>query len=79
MYEEYFDMLLKLKFNEGFTLEDTSWTELDWLYKHYPVAHPERIYGLATKPKLLILTEVKWAFGRIFRRCRSTRLNLRSI
>lgn len=63
MYEEYFDMLLKVKFNEGFTLQDPSRTELDWLYKEYPTLSIDR--QIQRKPSVLILTETKWAFGRI--------------
>jgi glycosyltransferase involved in cell wall biosynthesis len=37
MYEEYFDMLIKVKFGEGFYEKNPSRTELDWLCKTYPV------------------------------------------
>jgi len=68
MYEEYFDMLLKVKFNEGFTLEDPSRTELDWLYKKYPNQNQNQNQNQIVpnkKPKVLLFTETKWAFGRI--------------
>jgi len=74
MYEEYFDMLLKLKFQEGFTLEDPSRTELDWLYREYPrVDSNNSLRAIENIPipetksryKVLIFTETKWAFGRI--------------
>lgn len=65
MYEEYFDMLLKLKFNEGFTLEDPNRTELNWLYREYP---NKSIISIEKKeqPKVLIITENKWEFCKIF-------------
>jgi glycosyltransferase involved in cell wall biosynthesis len=36
MYEEYFDMVLKVKFGKGFYEENFERDELDWLYKEYP-------------------------------------------
>ena len=63
MYEEYFDMLLKLKFNEGFTLEDPNRTEIDWLYKDYPDKSKISIEN-KKKPKILIFTESKFS-GRV--------------
>src|SRR5438874_6741773 len=65
MYEEYFDMLLKLKFDEGFTLENPGRQELDWLYKDHP-DKSKIIQNNTKKSKILIFTETKWAFGRIF-------------
>ena len=36
MYEEYFDMLIQIKFNKGFYQENRERTELNWLSKIYP-------------------------------------------
>ena len=65
MYEEYFDMLIKLKFNEGFTLEDPHRTELNWLYKDYPDKSNITIKN-TNKPKVMIFTEKKFDFSQIF-------------
>ena len=74
MYEEYFDMLLKLKFDQGFTLQDPSRTRLDWLYKDYP----QKSTGIKSKPKILVFTDTKWVFGRIFQAIQkySTKFNI---
>jgi glycosyltransferase involved in cell wall biosynthesis len=41
MYEEYFDMLLRVKFSKGFYDENPTRTDLDWLVKEYPVPSKE--------------------------------------
>lgn len=63
MYEEYFDMLIKLKFGKGFHQENYERTELDWLVKQYP---PPSLISNNKLPRICIFTETKWAFGRIF-------------
>lgn len=65
MYEEYFDMLLRVKFSKGFYDENPQRLELDWLHREYPhVPTGDQIDG-HRKPKIAIYTETKWAFGRI--------------
>ena len=62
VYEEYFDMMLKIKFEKGFYQENLGRKELNWLTKSYPVqplVEPER------KIKVAVITETKHAFGRI--------------
>jgi glycosyltransferase involved in cell wall biosynthesis len=71
MYEEYFDMLLKVKFNAGFMYRDPERTQLDWLTREMPLTAltlplPQKQDTLKRK-KVLWITETKWAFGRIFR------------
>ncbi len=65
MYEEYFDMLLDVKFNKGFYQEKPERQELDWLYQSYPQQQADIWVQPTPKPKLAIYTEMKWAFGRI--------------
>jgi glycosyltransferase involved in cell wall biosynthesis len=65
MYEEYFDMLLRVKFSKGFYDENPQRTELDWLFREYPQVPQGDSSGLPRKPKIAIYTETKWAFGRI--------------
>lgn len=63
MYEEYFDMLIKLKFSKGFTQTNHARSELNWLKKEYPVVTTEN--KVPRKPKICLFTEGRWAFGRI--------------
>jgi glycosyltransferase involved in cell wall biosynthesis len=69
MYEEYFDMLLKVKFAKGFYHENVDRTELNWLYREYPIqatnASVPKSITYKSKPKIALFTEAKWAFGRI--------------
>jgi len=60
MYHEHFDMLLKIKFNGG-SSDDFSRDNLDWLQKKYPDAN----HLIVKKPSIALITETKWAFGRI--------------
>jgi len=62
MYEEYFDQMIKYKFHNGFYADDIERTELDWLVKEYP---DTSMFVPTIKPRIAILTETKWAFGRI--------------
>jgi len=63
MYEEYFDMLLKVRFAKGYNQDNPDRTELDWLSKEYPGMTITR--NVNKKPKIAFITETKWAFGRI--------------
>lgn len=62
MYEEYFDMLLKVKFDAGFMKQNTTKSELNWLERHYPTNVKNTHMP---KEKLLCFTETKHAFGTI--------------
>lgn len=63
MYEEYCDMLIKLKFGKGFHQDNFDRDELNWLVKQYPLAI---LPNNEKRPRIIVLTETKWAFGRIF-------------
>ena len=36
MYEEFFKQIMNLNYSEGWALQDSSRTQLDWLYKEFP-------------------------------------------
>lgn len=44
MYEEYFDMLLNVRFGNGFYYEDDDRIQLDWLKHEYPLIRSESEY-----------------------------------
>jgi len=62
MYEEYFDLMIKYKFHGGFYADNLNRNEMSWLGKRYP---NNNNYIPIVKPKLAIVTESRWAFGRI--------------
>ena len=69
MFEEYFEMILNVKFGAGFYAENAKRNELSWLQRDYPVeacsavAHIPR--SVQRKPRIAFFTETKRAFGRI--------------
>lgn len=66
MYEEFFDMLLKKKFANGFNNDNLNRTELSWLEKTYPTSNEKHSpRSIRKKYRILLYTETKWAFGRI--------------
>ena len=65
-YGEYFDMLNKVKHNRGFMLQHYQRDgEFDWLTIQYPIQNG-KLKSEVRKKRILIITEAKYAFGRIF-------------